>query len=847
MAARGDGPEGDELGADWLFGQLADDSAAEAATPDESDSPQAAPRSAWWSRRARSGETAPVEPVVDAGADASGAPPISQSATAPGDESLDWFSLATPAASAAPAPPGAPVEPSQPSLPSQPEPAPVDAVPAPFWAPTPQPPREPAPDAFDAPRTPPAPPARPPADPVLTSVEPPVTPRYAPEPPAAPGPATPAAPFALTWGDEVAPVTPAAPVTPTAQATPAAPAGPAAPAPSAPQGDESGLLGAPRRPRTWDELATGAVAEPPPAPVEPVAPAAPLDSPAPDSAARAAAAPERESWSNDPFAPPARPVAAASAGFDEELWSALQEPEASTPAVDRHPGTAQHRAVDEGVPGAPRTPFPAFASADRAEPVAEPAPPVDDLLASLTRPAPRPAEQPDERAGDEQPGPGRADPGQGRAGLAGPAAAGGAGLAGAAALGGASGFAGTSASGAGAAAEATGGESDLAALLGGRRVDDAHAPSEPASGEHDDPLGLGFGAPDAAPDDRDAGDDADQYGAHEYAPGGAAAADDAEAGYDWGLVGDPNGIDPRASDGPRDTAALLDAGAGPETAAAAAMGADASAGFASLAGAGLAEPEAVDAWREEPTALGASGRFDPMSDASTATAAAAAPLATAGGGRGSDPAVGGARSGDSGAGASGGGRPPRPLLWIAGGLALLVVLAGLFFVGTKLPLGEKSGATGGTATTAAPDEATAAAAAPTAAQPAGVHAWNTLFGGECLEPFTDAWAAEYTVVDCAAPHAAQLVLRGTVAGDAAAPYPGDAELATQLTAACRAPGVFDDAAIAGIPDLQVVFSFPVADQWAAGERTFYCFANRSSGEPLTVSIAGATPSQVVAG
>jgi hypothetical protein len=180
----------------------------------------------------------------------------------------------------------------------------------------------------------------------------------------------------------------------------------------------------------------------------------------------------------------------------------------------------------------------------------------------------------------------------------------------------------------------------------------------------------------------------------------------------------------------------------------------------------------------------------------------------------------------------------RTLLWIAGGLVVAVVIAGLFFLGTQLPFG------GGTATapSAEPTATETPVPEPTGPQPVGVHAWNTLFGGECVDPFESAWAEEFAVVDCAAPHAAQLVRRGELEGDAAAPFPGEAEIAVQMNGLCTADGVIDVGLVAGIPDLQVQASFPVTEeQWAEGERTYYCFANRAGGEPLTGSITGPGP------
>ncbi|QAY72803.1 hypothetical protein ET445_05045 [Agromyces protaetiae] len=219
---------------------------------------------------------------------------------------------------------------------------------------------------------------------------------------------------------------------------------------------------------------------------------------------------------------------------------------------------------------------------------------------------------------------------------------------------------------------------------------------------------------------------------------------------------------------------------------------------------------------------------------------------SAGDGPSSGDASGSGGSGSNGSGGNGGGSGrgglPRPLLWIAGALVVLVVLAGLFYVGTRLTGGDKASPTGSPASTTTDAATETPTPEPTAPQPAGVHAWDTLFGGECLDPFTDPWAEEFTVVDCAAPHAAQLVYRGTLAYDAAAAFPGEADLGAQMATLCRAPGVIDVAAAAGAPDLQVQGTFPVTEeQWAAGMRTFYCFVNRAGGEPITGTLQGPGP------
>jgi hypothetical protein len=130
-------------------------------------------------------------------------------------------------------------------------------------------------------------------------------------------------------------------------------------------------------------------------------------------------------------------------------------------------------------------------------------------------------------------------------------------------------------------------------------------------------------------------------------------------------------------------------------------------------------------------------------------------------------------------------------------------------------------------------------AEPTAMQPPGVHPWNQLFGGECLEPFDGPWAEEFTVVDCAMPHTAQLVLRGEVSTDDAAPFPGEAELATQVAALCGAEGVVNPDTAAQAGDLLVEGSYPVTEaQWADGERTFYCFLTREAGATITGDARG---------
>ena len=211
---------------------------------------------------------------------------------------------------------------------------------------------------------------------------------------------------------------------------------------------------------------------------------------------------------------------------------------------------------------------------------------------------------------------------------------------------------------------------------------------------------------------------------------------------------------------------------------------------------------------------------------------------------GHDDRSGDDRNGRTGGG-SGGGRPPHDgggrspvtvLAWIAGALAAVLLVVGGFALVSRMMGG------GASEQTASDAQDSVDLPEPTAIQAPGVVAWSQLFGGECLDPFQDPWADEFTVVDCAAPHAAQLVLRGEVSTDAAAAFPGESEVAAQVGQLCASEGVIDPATLGDVTDLQMQASYPVTEeQWTSGERTFYCFVNRSSGEPLAVSVQGPGP------
>ncbi|PPG03747.1 hypothetical protein C5C18_14360, partial [Rathayibacter tritici] len=120
--------------------------------------------------------------------------------------------------------------------------------------------------------------------------------------------------------------------------------------------------------------------------------------------------------------------------------------------------------------------------------------------------------------------------------------------------------------------------------------------------------------------------------------------------------------------------------------------------------------------------------------------------------------------------------------------------------------------------------------------PAGTWAWRAMLGGECVQPFDSVWAEEFTVVDCATAHSAQLVAKAELT-DAA--FPGQEALAVTVSSLCQAQGVVNISAAEAYGDVQVSGAFPVTqEQWDAGERSYYCFVNRAGGGELTGSLAG---------
>jgi hypothetical protein len=181
--------------------------------------------------------------------------------------------------------------------------------------------------------------------------------------------------------------------------------------------------------------------------------------------------------------------------------------------------------------------------------------------------------------------------------------------------------------------------------------------------------------------------------------------------------------------------------------------------------------------------------------------------------------------------------PKRVIMWVILGLVAISLIVGAFLVGRALPeIFRTLPLPLAVATVEAPPTSTAVLAVPSPAPP-GLQKWNALGGGECIEPYISPWEQEFMVVHCDTPHAAQLVRAATWPGDATTPFPGEDALAAQIDGLCSASGTINSGVAVEFSDIQLQGSYPVtAVQWNAGQRTYYCFANRSSGELLTGSL-----------
>jgi hypothetical protein len=187
-------------------------------------------------------------------------------------------------------------------------------------------------------------------------------------------------------------------------------------------------------------------------------------------------------------------------------------------------------------------------------------------------------------------------------------------------------------------------------------------------------------------------------------------------------------------------------------------------------------------------------------------------------------------------------RTQKILLGVLGGLLGVLALVALFFLGTRLP--EILGPAPAVSLPSASPSPSASPGAVLGPVAPGDYHWDELRGGECLDPYEGPFQDDYTVVDCEAPHAAQLVRRAEFPpqpvpadGVAVDTYPGEDVLQAQAITLCRAPGIFAPTASA-LTDAVIQVSYTVSpDSWDAGRRDYFCFVTRPGGEPITGDIA----------
>jgi hypothetical protein len=201
----------------------------------------------------------------------------------------------------------------------------------------------------------------------------------------------------------------------------------------------------------------------------------------------------------------------------------------------------------------------------------------------------------------------------------------------------------------------------------------------------------------------------------------------------------------------------------------------------------------------------------------------------------------------------------RWLLIAAAVLLAILIAVALFTVGRAMAAGRDQAPAAATRTSTPSPTATTPTPTPTPTPtatdagalagsgplaPGQTYQWDKLRGGECIDPFSSPWAQQFAVVDCNAQHAAQLVYTAPFSSDPSAPFPGEQAIASQVGLLCGKPGVVDLTAAAAYSDVQVVAAYPVtAEQWSSGQRNYFCFVTRSSGQQFSSSIAGPGPTQ----
>jgi hypothetical protein len=112
---------------------------------------------------------------------------------------------------------------------------------------------------------------------------------------------------------------------------------------------------------------------------------------------------------------------------------------------------------------------------------------------------------------------------------------------------------------------------------------------------------------------------------------------------------------------------------------------------------------------------------------------------------------------------------------------------------------------------------------------------DSLTPGECLQTYDSKWADGYPVVDCSAPHIAQLLAAGVLPQPTGASFPGTDALDTQVSNLCEPFLNWHWVAIWN-EDVQLDLRYPnTSERWAAGARSYYCFVYTFSRHELTGS------------
>jgi hypothetical protein len=107
--------------------------------------------------------------------------------------------------------------------------------------------------------------------------------------------------------------------------------------------------------------------------------------------------------------------------------------------------------------------------------------------------------------------------------------------------------------------------------------------------------------------------------------------------------------------------------------------------------------------------------------------------------------------------------------------------------------------------------------------------------GDCLQTYDSKWADAYPVVDCSAPHIAQLLATGELPEPAGAAFPGKDALDTEVSDQCVRFLNWHWVAVWN-EDVMTDLRYPdTAAQWATGARTYYCFVYTFSRHELTGS------------